>query len=190
MLVRKATNLKHEKLIELIVDYDQLEAVGEYFEKAVVFCVLGTTMKIAKTKEAFRKVDYQYPLKLAELAQEHGAKQFHVVTAIGANPNSSIFYSQVKGQLELALNQLSLPSLHIYHPSFLLGDRKEFRLGERIGAIIMKALSLAMIGKLRKYKAIHVRMIAQGMVHASQKKELGTHLYEYNEIFKFAQKIT
>jgi uncharacterized protein YbjT (DUF2867 family) len=188
ILVRKATNLKHEKLIELIVDYDHLGDVGEYFEKAVVFCVLGTTMKIAKTKEAFRKVDYQYPLQLAELALEHGAEQFHVVTAIGTNPNSTIFYSQVKGQLELALKQLSLPSLHIYHPSFLLGNRKEIRLGEHIGAIIMKALSLAFIGKLKKYKAIQVRMIAQGMVHASEKKEPGTHLYEYNEISKFAQK--
>jgi uncharacterized protein YbjT (DUF2867 family) len=189
ILVRKATNLKQDKLIELIVDYENLDAASIDFENAIVFCVLGTTMKIAQTKEAFRKVDYQYPLQLAELAQKHGAEQFHVVTAVGINPNSTIFYNQVKGQLEIALKQLNLPSLHIYHPSLILGNRKEFRLGERIGAVFMRVLSLVLVGGLRKYKAIHARTIAQGMMNASQKKQAGTHIYEYNEISKFARKI-
>jgi uncharacterized protein YbjT (DUF2867 family) len=200
ILVRKATNLKHDNLIELVVDYDNLDVSMQRefdlhqtpyydFEKAIVFCVLGTTMKLAQTKEAFRKVDYQYPLQLAELAQKHGAEQFHVVTAMGTNPDSTIFYSQVKGQLEKALKQLNLPSLHIYHPSLILGNRKEFRLGERIGAVFMRVLSLVLIGGLRKYKAIHARTIAQGMMYASQEKQAGTHLYEYNEISKFARKI-
>jgi uncharacterized protein YbjT (DUF2867 family) len=200
ILVRKATNLKHDKLIELVVDYENLDEQREFdshqtpyygmnFEKAIVFCVLGTTMKIARTKEAFRKVDYQYPLQLAVLAQKHGAEQFHVVTAMGSNPDSTIFYSQVKGQLEIALKQLNLQSLHIYHPSLILGNRKEFRLGERIGAVFMRALSLVLVGGLSKYKAIHAKTIAQGMMYASQNNQAGTYIYEYNEISKFARKI-
>jgi uncharacterized protein YbjT (DUF2867 family) len=201
ILVRKITNLKHDKLIEIVVDYENLDAeqrefdihqtpyYGMNFEKAIVFCVLGTTMKIAQSKEAFRKVDYQYPLQLAELAQKHGAEQFHVVTAMGSNPDSTIFYSQVKGQLEIALKQLNLQSLHIYHPSLILGNRTEFRFGERIGTVFMRALSLVLVGGLRKYKAIHARTIAQGMMYASQKKQAGTYLYEYNDITKFARKI-
>jgi uncharacterized protein YbjT (DUF2867 family) len=189
ILIRKSTNLKHEKLTELVIDYEKLDAVGEYFAKANVFCALGTTIKVAKTKEAFRKVDYEYPLQLAKLVQKYGAEQFHVVTAMGANPNSSIFYSQVKGQLEIALEQLKLPSLHIYHPSLLLGNRKEFRLGERAGAVIMRVLSVALIGKLRKYRAIHVKTIAKSMIYASLMQQSGTQIYEYNEITKFASKI-
>jgi uncharacterized protein YbjT (DUF2867 family) len=180
--VRQATGIKHNKLIERVVDFDDLDSETAYFDGAVVFCALGTTIKAAKTKEAFRKVDYTYPLRLAELVQKHKAKQFHIVTAIGTNPNSSVFYSQVKGQLEAALKQLNLPSLHIYHPSLLLGKRKEFRLGERIGAAFMKVLSIGMIGSLSKYKAIHVKTLAKGMVLASLKGLMGTKIYEYKDI--------
>jgi uncharacterized protein YbjT (DUF2867 family) len=131
-------------------------------------------------------VDYHYPLQLAILAKKHEALQFHIVTAMGSNPKSSIFYNQVKGEVEDAIKELELRSLHIYHPSILLGNRKEFRLGERIAMVLMKALSRAMIGSLSKYKAIEAKMVAAGMVYASQKGMSGIYIHEYDEIYKLA----
>jgi uncharacterized protein YbjT (DUF2867 family) len=182
ILVRRTTGLKHVKLTELLVDFDQLDNVGEHFKGAILFCTLGTTIKAAKSKEAFRKVDYQYPLQLAILAQKHEAQQFHIVTAMGSDPRSSIFYSRVKGEIEAALKALGLKSLHIYHPSILVGNRKVFRLGERLAMILMKAISITMIGTFSKYRAIEAKKVARAMVNASQKERSGTFLYEYNEM--------
>jgi uncharacterized protein YbjT (DUF2867 family) len=184
ILVRRTTGFRHAKLTELLVDFDHLDTVGEYCKEAVIFCALGTTIKAAKSKEAFRKVDYQYPLQLATLAQKHEAHQFHIVTALGSNPKSFFFYSQVKGEVEDAIKELGLRSLHIYHPSILLGNRKEFRLGERLVMVLMKAASWAMAGSLSKYKAIEAKTVAIAMVHASQKGLSGTFFYEYNEIYQ------
>jgi uncharacterized protein YbjT (DUF2867 family) len=189
ILVRRMTGVKHAKLTELVIEFDHLDAVGEYFKDAVVFCALGTTIKAAKTKEAFRKVDYEYPLQLGKLAKKYEALQFHIVTAMGADANSSIFYSRVKGEVEEAIKELGLLSLHIYHPSILLGRRNEFRLGERIAMILMKSISLAMKGKLSKYKGVEANKVAAGMVSASQKRRLGEFLYEYKEIHQMAAEL-
>jgi uncharacterized protein YbjT (DUF2867 family) len=186
ILVRRTTGLTHAKLTELVVDFDHLDAVGEYFKGAILFCVLGTTIKKAKSKEAFRQVDYEYPLQLAILAHRHEALQFHIVTAMGSNAKSSIFYSQVKGEVEGAIKVLGLRSLHIYHPSLLLGIRQEFRFGERLAMVLMKAASMAMIGSLSKYKAIEAKTVAIAMVHASLKERTGTFVYEFNEMNEIA----
>jgi uncharacterized protein YbjT (DUF2867 family) len=188
ILVRTMTPLDHPKLTQVVTDFNNLEEIAVYLNHADVFCTLGTTIKIAKTQEAFRKVDYEYPLQLAQLAQTHAANQFLVVTAMGANANSKIFYSKVKGQLENSLKLLGLTALHIFHPSLLLGDRKEVRKGERIGSMLSKGLSVFLIGSLSKYKPIHVNTVARGMIQAAQQEAIGTQIYEYDQIVMLALK--
>lgn len=171
VLVRKQLDMTHPKLEQIIVDFDKLEEVhqsAQYF-----FCFLGTTIKIAKTQEAFKKVDYDYVLAFARLAQKNNAEQFHVVTAMGASTKSKIFYSRVKGMVEEDIQKLNLKNIYIYKPSMLIGPREqvrgEKRLGEEIGLAIMKLVKPIWLGPLFQYKPIHVDQVARAVLnHAKQ----------------------
>jgi uncharacterized protein YbjT (DUF2867 family) len=182
-LVRKPLPIQHKKLVQQLTDFDHLEEVSDLFRDAAdVFCTLGTTIKAAKTKEAFRKVDFEYPVRLAQLAMQNGAQQFLIVTAMGANRESGIFYNQVKGQVEEELRGIGLPALHIFRPSLLLGERAESRLGEQTGSVLARVLTPLMVGGLRKYRPIHVKTVAQAMVATAQSHVKGLHVYSSEEI--------
>lgn len=181
--VRRPTQISHPKLEQAIVDFDDLAPHAHHFQNADVYCCLGTTIKIAKTREAFQNVDYHYPLRLAELAKQNGALQYLIITALGSDAKSSVFYNRVKGEIEAALHALDLPALRIFRPSLLLGDRKEFRLGEKMASY----LSFAIVGPLKKYRPIHARTVARAMLHvAAQDTTAGTRIYESNEMEKLA----
>jgi len=182
VFVRKLMNVQHQKLEQEIVDFDRLDQVAHYLEGADVFCTLGTTIKKAGSKSAFTKVDQQYPLRLAQLSKKQGADSFLIVTALGADPKSSIFYNQVKGQLEVELQKLQLGRLHIFQPSLLLGDREEFRLGEKITTKLISVMPFLFIGPLRKYKPIHVHTVAKSMIQAARSARLGSFTYTSQEI--------
>ncbi|WP_169090208.1 NAD(P)H-binding protein [Paenibacillus sp. PL91] len=151
------------KLNIILASLDELDEALEQVSADVVFCTLGTTIKIAKTREAFRKVDYEYPLALARFAERTNASLFSVVTAMGASSSSSVFYSRVKGELQDALSGLSIPDVHVFQPSLLLGERASARLGESIGAWASKGLRFAMVGPLRKYRPIKGEDVARAM---------------------------
>jgi uncharacterized protein YbjT (DUF2867 family) len=184
-LVRRPLPIQHTKLVQQLTDFDHLEEVSELFGGAAdVFCTLGTTIKAAKTKESFRKVDYEYPVRLAHLAMQNGAHQFLIVTSMGANRDSGIFYNQVKGQVEEEIRGIGLPALHIFRPSLLLGDRAESRLGEQIGSVLARVLTPIMVGGLRKYRPIHVKTVARAMVLTARTQAKGQHVYSSGEIAK------
>jgi uncharacterized protein YbjT (DUF2867 family) len=151
----------------IVASLDELDQALEQVSADVVFCTLGTTIKIAKTQEAFRKVDYEYPLALARFAERTNASLFSVVTAMGASSSSSVFYSRVKGELQDALAGLSIPHVHVFQPSLLLGERASARLGESIGAWAAKGLRFAMVGPLRKYRPIKGEDVACAMIVAA-----------------------
>lgn len=183
IVVRKPLSVSHPKLHQHVIAFSELDRHQELFRVHHVFCCLGTTIKKAKSKDAFILVDKAYPLTIARLAKMSGVQQFHVVTALGANPLSSVFYNRVKGELEVELGQIHLPMLRIYRPSLLLGDRAEFRLGEKIGSIVSKGVSFAMIGPLAKYKAIEAETVARGMLYTAHHEELaGVRILESEEI--------
>ncbi|MGC5324312.1 oxidoreductase [Brevibacillus sp. SYSU BS000544] len=187
IVVRTPLPLNHPKLQQHVIDFHQLEQHRELFAVDHVFCCLGTTIKKAKSREAFIQVDKTYPLEIAYLAKASGVQQFHVITAMGSNSTSSLFYNRVKGELENELRKIDFPSLLIYRPSLLLGDRHEFRLGEKIGSIIFKAASFVMIGPLAKYKAIEANIVAKGMLHtAHREKPTGVVILESEEIRRIA----
>ncbi|MFE5323463.1 NAD(P)H-binding protein [Paenibacillus sp. NPDC056579] len=182
ILVRKSTGRSHPKLTEMVVDFDRLELDRPVLEGADVFCTLGTTIKKAGSQEQFRKVDFAYPVKLAELAAAHGAEQYVIVTAMGSDTRSMFFYSWVKGETEARLRQLALPGLSILRPSLLTGEREEFRFGERAGEAAARALSFVFTGPLRKYKPIPADTVAGGMLLAARMGRRGVTVYESGDI--------
>lgn len=182
LIVRRSTGLTHSKLQEKILHFDELEKTELDLAGADVFCALGTTIKKAGTQEAFRQVDYVYSLTLGRMAKEQGAKQFLIISSMGANALSRMFYSRVKGEVEEALGELGLPALHIFRPSLLLGDREEFRLGERFGGALSSKLLPLFSGPLRKYRPIEATAVARAMCLTAQGDCSGVHVYESDEI--------
>jgi len=131
----------HDKLENPIVDFDALPEDAAWWQVDAVICTLGTTIKKAGSQAAFRKVDFDYPLKVAELAKRHGAKAYALNSSAGANSASSVFYLRTKGEVEAAISNLGFESLTIVRPSMIGGQRKEFRPAERIGIVLMTLLS-------------------------------------------------
>ena len=178
VLVRKALPVMHEKLVQYVVDFDELENLGNCIPVDDVYCCLGTTIKRAGTQEAFRKVDFDYTVKLAALAQHCGATQFLLVSSLGADPHSRIFYNRVKGELEDAIRKMSFTGCHIFRPSLLVGERKEHRTGEKAAVVLMKVLKPVLIGPLMKYRSIQARDVAKAMAHTAQMDLQGVNIFE------------
>lgn len=182
ILVRKPLGLKHIKLEERVIDFNELAQNKDYFMVNDVFCCLGTTIKKAKNQETFKKVDVEYPLEIAKLAKEMGTEKFLIISSMGADPNSVVFYSRMKGLLEQELKTMRIDSLHIFRPSLLLGDRKEFRFGESVSALLTKRISFIFVGMLKKYKPIAAKTVALGMYQAAQREGEGIYTYRSDEI--------
>ena len=153
VLSRKISNQPHPKKQELIINFDELEQHKNELKADVVFCCLGTTISKAGSKEAFKKVDYEYPLKVAEIAKQNGAKSYLLISALGASKSSIVFYNQVKGEVENAIQQLQFDAFHILQPSLIIGERKEARFTEGIAQKISPILDGVLVGYLSKYKS-------------------------------------
>ena len=145
----------------------------------VVFCCLGTTIKVAGSQEAFRKVDYDMPLRIARSARERGAQQFVIITSIGADAKSTAFYTRVKGEVERDVRALGYPSLTIVRPSLLLGDRAEHRFGEQVATLLM--LTFSWLIPLR-WKAVKATAVAASMVRAAKQRVAGARVVTNEEI--------
>lgn len=176
-LSRRPLDTRHPKLTQVITDFEDLPAVGSPGD---VYCALGTTIKKAGSQPAFRKVDHDYPLAMARHAAAAGARQFLLVSSVGANRRSSNFYLHVKGELEEALAALPFRSLHLFRPSFLLGARQESRPGEGFATAAAQTLSPLLIGPLRQYRPISAERVAQSMIAAARDAAPGRHVYDYD----------
>ncbi|WEZ07743.1 oxidoreductase [Priestia flexa] len=183
VLVRKALPVEHEKLRQLEIDFEELEKYEKDFAVDDVYCCLGTTMKKAKTKSKFIKVDYEFPLKAAKCAEANRCQNFLTVTAIGADLRSPFFYSKVKGQMEEDIASLYIRSTHFFRPSLLLGKRDEFRLFEKVGEYTLKSCSFCLIGKWKKYRPIKAYNVAKAMMKAAMEDKAGVHIHESQDIF-------
>ena len=150
VLVRKPVQFTHPKLTVHLVDFDFLDKFRSSIVGDDIFCCLGTTIKTAGSQYAFYKVDYEYPAAIARIAKENGAASFSLISAMGANKKSSIFYSRVKGEIEFAVSEIGFEKVLIYRPSLLLGERNEFRFGEKIGALLSPLMNLFRSGALKK----------------------------------------
>jgi len=185
-LVRKPLGRLHPRLTERRLEFDKVGTI-EVPAGAHVFSALGTTIKKAGSEEAFRKVDFDYPRLLAARAAAAGGARFMLVSSVGASATSKNFYLRVKGELEDAVRALALEAVHIFQPSFLMGDRVESRPGEKLGIGVARAAQFALAGPLRKYRPLRAALVARAMVHAAVSEKLGAFVYHYDEIRALAK---
>lgn len=179
-LIRKPRRNPHPKVKTIVTTFaDTLETEIANIQVEDVYCCLGTTIKKAGSEEAFKEIDLTLVVTIADLMRKQGAKQFLAVSAMGADSNSKVFYSRIKGEMEEALQKLAYPCLRIIRPSLLLGPREEFRLGEKIGAVLAPVVKPLMIGPLKKYRPVQAETVAQFMVKVARQEPIaGYHLYE------------
>jgi uncharacterized protein YbjT (DUF2867 family) len=185
VLVRRPSGLAKEKIEEKVVDYDALDrAAFEGIDE--VYACLGTTIKKAGSQDAFRKVDHDYTLAVANAAKAAGVARFAVVSSVGATASSSNFYLRVKGETDEAVQKIGFSTLVIARPSMLVGDRQESRPGEKVGIAFGKALSFAMVGGLKKFRPIAARRVADAMVSA-MKDGGGARILEHDDLVKLSE---
>lgn len=187
ILVRKELRIQHPKLKQLLVDYDRLSDYAAELKADVVFCCLGTTKSKTPDQEQYRKIDYQYPLDIARITKANGSSGFHLISSIGANKNSSMFYTRTKGEVESGLQQIPFDHIHIYRPSLLDAPRKDKRFMESSMNIMMNVINPVLIGGLRKYRSIKVEDIAKTMIRLSLEDKKGIFIHESDEIQKLSE---
>ncbi|MBO9665903.1 MAG: oxidoreductase [Bdellovibrio sp.] len=170
----------------LILNFDKMSEHSETLKANVYVCCLGTTIATAGSQEAFRKVDYDYVMEFARIAEKNGAQKFLVISSIGANPQASAFYTRVKGEMERDLRKLHIPQIEIFRPSLLLGERKEHRSGEKLAQRLSPILNPLLVGPLKKYRAIKATDVARAMGSAVLNFNPGLYIYESDEIHRIA----
>jgi len=182
VLVRKELPISHKKLVQLVVDFDKLDNHAAAVTGSTVFCCLGSTQKKTPDLAVYRKIDHDYTLKLAKLASQNGVEQYHLVSSIGANSQSSNFYTKMKGETEADIEKTGLECLHIYRPSFLVGVRSESRPRERFFLGLMKLINPLLVGSLRNYRSIPAETVARAMFNESIKKQEGVFIHSSEKI--------
>lgn len=180
LLNRRVSGISHPKVVEKIIDFEKPDLTGIFGED--VFCAIGTTIKKAGSQAAQFKIDCEYPTAIAALLKQQGAKQFMLVSSLGANAGSANFYLRTKGTLEKNIFALQYACSIIVRPSFILGERKEFRMGEKIGIVLMKLLKPLMVGNLKKYRGVQAADIAAKMISAANQSLSGEVIFESNQI--------
>lgn len=180
---RELPHADHPRLVQQIIEFDSLDSVA-LPSIDDVFCALGTTIRKAGSQEAFRRVDVEYPLAAARHALKFGARQFVLVSSVGADPKSKNFYLRTKGQLEQALAALPFQAVHIFRPSLLLGKRTELRAGESFAIQAARIFQSLCVGPLRRYRPISAMKVGETMVTAAKLGGHGSRIYEYGEIVR------
>jgi len=186
VIARRPASLEHEKLHWIEAEFDALDSLESVvgMVNGDAYCCLGTTIKAAGSEAAFRRVDHDFVVSSAQFAKKCGARQFSMVSALGANPESSTLYNRTKGEAEAAVIAEGFPSLQIFRPSLLKGKRDEFRLGEEIGNAVSFLMTPLFHLGLRRYQPVEVSRLARALyVAADEDRSNGTHyIFESDEI--------
>lgn len=183
ILIRRPMDFTHPKLEKKIVDFNDNDSLLVALNNSdVVFCAIGTTTKKVKgDKAAYRKIDFDIPVKLTRFCKMTGCEKFILVSSVGANSKSNVFYLKLKGETDEAVKEAGLKTVHIMRPSTLLGERKESRLAENIGKAVMTTLPFLIPSK---YKAIHGKDVAKAMLALSKQNKEGYFVHENAAIKK------
>lgn len=181
-VVRRNLGITHPKLKSLTADYQSIESVKSELIADDVFCCLGTTRKKTPDLKAYYRIDHDYPVTAAKLAKANGATAFLLVSAIGANPDSSNFYIRMKGETERDVQQVGFERLHIFRPSLLKGNRGESRWMESAAAGLFTVIDPLLMGGLKRYRSITGDEVADAMLAAAQKLANGTQIYYWKDM--------
>lgn len=182
VLVRRPLDIEHPKLVQYQVNFESLGDYKDVIGADDVYCCLGTTIKKAGSKTAFARVDLGYTAEIAGLAFNNGATLFLLVSAMGADPGSRIFYNRIKGEVEESIARCGYDSVLIFRPSLLLGERKERRFGEELGQMLSRWLPFAFSGFMKKYRPIAGKVVAYVMVEIAGNQWQGEHIFESEKI--------
>lgn len=169
----------HPKLVNPVVDFDALPADADWWRVDAVACALGTTIRDAGSQEAFRRVDHDYPLAIARRAHAQGAMAFALVSAMGADARSRIFYSRTKGEVEEALAGIGFTSLTLLRPGLLGGERRQHRGGERLALRVMGALDGVLPAR---YRVVPASRVADALLGAALEASSGTRVIRSEEL--------
>lgn len=186
VITRTSTKQHDSKIEESIVDLLEYESWKDLVIGDDLFCCIGTTRKKTPDLEEYRKIDLGIPLHAAQYGKRNGVKTFSVISAIGANSSSSIFYNKLKGEMEEAVLSEGPDKVYVMRPSIIDGQRGEKRLMEQIGLGLFRLLGFLFIGKFRKYRLIHARDIAKAMIIAANSAKEST-VFESDEIIELVR---
>jgi len=162
---RNSTGIKHPKIKEYLIDLLELHKYQSEFKGDDVFCCIGTTRAKTRNKKTYKAIDYGIPVSAAELCIKNNIPTFIVISALGSNKKSKIFYNRIKGLMEREVLNLAVKNTYILQPSFIDGNRKEKRTGEWIFKQLAGAMSFLKVGPLKKYQPVSPKKIAIAMVH-------------------------
>ena len=183
LFVRKTPKIQNPKIEIINTNFDNIEILYPEIKGDDCFFCIGTTKKNSPDKTEYQRVELDLPKKIANLAKHNKIQSFIFISSGYANSKSSGDYLRFKGLVEKELISLNFNNLGILRPSFLLGNRKEKRVGEKIGIIIFQILSPLMVGPLKRMKPIHVKTVAGAMIRIVQ-SELNQTIFESDEIVK------
>lgn len=187
ILVRKSLNLKHEKLNEVITHFKYLNEIASRIIGDALICCLGTTRKKTPNLQEYKNIDFELTVGIAKIAKANNFQQIHLISAIGANPKSKIFYNRLKGETEQAIINLQFPQTIIYRPSLLIGKRTEFRFGELLAQKLAPLFDILLIGSLKKYHSISAHIISKALINRVLLDGERVEIYEYNQIQSLQQ---
>lgn len=180
VFLRRPLGIADPKLKEVLTDFDQPEKVADFLHGDVLFCCLGTTLKLAGSKDKQRHIDLEIPLRIAGIARTNGVPQMVLVSAYGASPTSSVFYSRLKGELEQGIEQLSFSKFVIFRPGLLLRKQTD-RPGERFSASLLNGLNR--IGLFKRFKPLPTQVLAEKLAKAPLALGPGKHIVALDQIF-------
>jgi uncharacterized protein YbjT (DUF2867 family) len=167
---RRTSGNKSPKIKEFIGDVLQLESFKNDFTADEVFCCIGTTSAKTNDRTIYKAIDFGIPFTASKLAKENNIPTFLVMSSMGANAKSNIFYSRTKGEMEQAVLSQKIPNTYILRPSLIKGERDKGRFGESVGAILLKLTTVFLVGRLKKYRAIEADCIASAMISLAKSK--------------------
>lgn len=178
IFTRKRLDIKLQKIEQHVINFENLvNEAWPYMNGDDLFMCLGSTIKKAGSQEAFYRVDFKYVILAAEMAHRRGVSQLMLVSSVGANSESRIFYKRVKGEVEDRVLRMPFWAIHIFRPSLLLGKRQEFRLGESVAKFIGKRAKTISGDIMGKFQPIEARTVAAYMVETAQEMKAGSHLH-------------
>lgn len=181
IFVRKTLPISDEKLHQIVLDFSQLEQYSAEFKGSVLFLCIGTTRKKTPNIEDYRSIDYGITLRAANLAKIAGIEEVHLISAIGANSKSTIFYNKLKGEIEEDLIKIGFISIYIYQPSLLIGNRIDSRPAEFLFQKLMPFFDTFMVGALKKYHSVSNVKLALAMKNYHLKAKKGVHILTYRD---------